>query len=97
MLLPPFGEPDPRNVRFFEVGGRIFSRLTDRHAISLDVEYFNENESKFGSTKGLQFGLNFDYNYRQLSLDTGLEFNLLERENSKNESLYWYLRLRRLF
>ena len=76
---------------------QISSELTKRSTIAFDFDYFDEDDSKFGPTKGLQFDLNLRYNYRQLSLVTGLEFNSRERENDEDISTLWYIRMRRFF
>ncbi|MHC4221382.1 MAG: hypothetical protein ACYST9_03095 [Planctomycetota bacterium] len=92
-----FGEPDLRDLEIFEVGCEINSELTERTSVAFEFEYFDEDDSKFGPTDGLQFNTNLLYNYRQLSLITGMEFDLLEREKDEDTSTFWYIRLRRVF
>lgn len=92
-----FGEPDSRDLETFEIGGQVSSKLTERSSIDFDIDYFDEKDSRFGPTKGLHFDISLLYNYRQMSLTSGLEFDLLERENDEDTSTFWYIRMKRFF
>jgi hypothetical protein len=91
------GEPDNRDAALFTSGADVSTRLSDKYNITTGVDYRDEDDSKFGQTKG--FGLNSElqYEYRMLNVATGFEFNILERNADKYDSFYWYLRLKRRF
>jgi hypothetical protein len=92
-----FGAPESRGVALFRSGAEVFSRLTDKYGISARADYRNENDTRFGATKGFQFTSEFQYNIRQLSLVAGVEFNTLSRRNDKIDGSFLYLRLKRFF
>ena len=85
-------ESPTRDVRLFNTGGTIYSRLTSRYILSVGINYQNELDSIYGTTEGLDFRTELKYNYRQLSIATGLEYNLLKRIDSENESIFIYVR-----
>ena len=92
-----FGEPDARDIILFKGGAEIFSRLTDEYNISARFDYRDEDDSRFGITDGFQMRSELQYNYRQLSITTGVEFNLLERRSDEIKGTFLYFRLRRVF
>jgi hypothetical protein len=92
-----FGEPDARDIILFKGGAEIFSRLTDEFNISARFDYRDEDDSRFGSTKGFQVSSELQYNYRQMSITAGVEFNLLERRSDEIKGTFVYLQLRRFF
>ena len=92
-----FGEPDERDVRLFRSGGEIFSRLTDKYSLSASIDYRDEDDSRFGLTEGFQLRSELQYNYRQLSIVTGVELNSLERRRDKIDGTFFYVRVRRFF
>lgn len=92
-----FGQPDSRDLELFTLGARIFTRLKDRLTLSGRLDWRNEDDSVFGSTDGAQFGLELRYNYRQTSINAGLEFNKLDRRDDELDSTFFYIRLKRSF
>ncbi|MDD5458007.1 MAG: hypothetical protein PHF37_01240 [Phycisphaerae bacterium] len=92
-----FGEPDPRDITFFDAGGELSSRLTDTYSISTRLDYRNENDSSFGKTTGLHFIPELQYRYRQLSFELGMEIDFLKRRDTENNTTFLYFRLRRIF
>jgi hypothetical protein len=92
-----YGEPDPREVSLFSTGGEIFSRLTNRLGISNRIDYRDEDDSRFGVTRGFQFNSELQYNNRQLSITAGIELDMLKRRESETDGYFLYLRLKRLF
>ena len=92
-----FGEPDARDITLFKGGAEIFSRLTDEYNISARFDYRDEDDSRFGTTDGFQLRSELQYNYRQLSITTGVEFNMLERRSDEIKGTFLYFRLRRVF
>lgn len=92
-----FGEPDPRDVSLFSSGGEIFSRLTDRLNISTRIDYRDEDDTRFGITRGFQIRSELEYNYRQLRIYAGLELNFLKQGGVESNSDFFYIRLKRLF
>ncbi|MHC4692532.1 MAG: hypothetical protein ACYS67_07310 [Planctomycetota bacterium] len=92
-----FGEPDPRDVSLFSSGGEIYSRLTNRLGMIARIDYRDEDDTRFGITRGFQLNSELEYNYRQLRIYAGLEFNFLEQGGVETNSDYFYIRLKRLF
>ena len=92
-----FEEPDERDVVLLKGGAEIFSRLTNEYSISARADYRDEDDSRFGITRGFQFSSELKYNYRQLSILTGVEFNMLDRRNDEIDSSLLYFQLQRFF
>lgn len=92
-----FSEPDKRDVDLFKTGAEVFSRLTNEYTISARADYRDEDDTRFGITRGFQFSSELKYNFRQLSVLTGVEFNVLDRRNDEIDSSFLYFRLKRLF
>jgi hypothetical protein len=92
-----FSEPDKRDVVLFKTGAEIFSRLTNEYSISGRLDYRDEDDTRFGITRGFQIISELKYNFRQLSIFTGVEFNMLDRRSDEINSSYLYLNLKRLF
>jgi len=92
-----FSEPDKRDVELFKTGTEVFSRLTNEYTISARADYRDEDDTRFGITRGFQFSSELKYNFRQLSVLTGVEFNTLDRRNDEIDSSFFYFRLKRLF
>ena len=92
-----FGPPDNRDVTLFKAGAEVFSRLTDRYNLSARTDYRNEDDTRFGKTRGFQFNSELQYNVRQLSIVTGVEFNTLDRSNDQIDGSFLYFRLKRFF
>jgi hypothetical protein len=92
-----FGQPDERDVVLFKTGAEIFSRLTDTYGVSARADYRDEDDTRFGTTRGFQFTSELQYNLRQLSVVTGVEFNTLNRRNDQIDGSFLYFRLKRFF
>ena len=92
-----FGRPDERDVVLFKTGAEIFSRLTDTYGLSARADYRDEDDTRFGTTRGFQFTSELQYNLRQLSVVTGIEFNTLSRRNDQIDGSFLYFRLKRFF
>ncbi len=92
-----FDEPDERDVVLFKSGAEIFSRLTNELSISARADYRDEDDTRFGATRGFQFNSEVQYNFRQLSITTGVEFNSLDRRNDEIDGSFLYFRLKRSF
>jgi hypothetical protein len=92
-----FGEPDERNVELFKTGAEVFSRLTDEYSISARADYRDEDDTRFGITRGFQISSELKYNFRQLSVLAGVEFNVLDRRNDETDSSLLYFQLKRFF
>jgi len=92
-----FDEPDERDVELFKSGAEIFSRLTDEYSISARADYRDEDDTRFGSTRGFQFNSEVQYNFRQLSITAGIEINSLDRRNDTIDGEFLYLRVKRFF
>jgi len=92
-----FEEPDERDVELFKTGAEVFSRLTNEYSISARADYRDEDDTRFGITRGFQFSSELKYNFRQLSVLAGVEFNVLDRRNDEIDSSLLYFRLKRFF
>ncbi|UCC98018.1 MAG: hypothetical protein JSW66_19485 [Phycisphaerales bacterium] len=92
-----FGAPDERDVMLFKTGTEIFSRLTDKYGVSARADYRDEDDTRFGTTRGFQFSSELQYHVRQLSIVTGVEFNTLNRRNDDIDGSFLYVRLKRFF
>jgi hypothetical protein len=92
-----FSEPDKRDVTLFRTGAEIFSRLTNEYSISARVNYRDEDDTRIGITRGFQIISELKYNFRQLSIFTGVEYNMLDRRGDEINSSYLYLNLKRFF
>jgi hypothetical protein len=92
-----FGEPDARDVVLFKTGAEVFSRLTDKYGVSARADYRDEDDTRFGATRGFQFNSELQYNVRQLSVVTGVEFNTLSRRSDEIDGSFLYFRLKRFF
>ncbi|MFC1637263.1 hypothetical protein ACFL5Z_20785 [Planctomycetota bacterium] len=92
-----FGQPDARDVVLFKTGAEIFSRLTDKYDISTRVDYRDEDDTRFGTTRGFQINSELRYNYRQLNIVAGVEYNTLSRRNDEIDGSFLYIRLKRFF
>lgn len=92
-----FGQPDARDVTLFKTGAEIFSRLTDKYDISARVDYRDEDDTVFGTTRGFQLNSELRYNYRQLNIVAGIEYNMLSRRSDEIDGSFLYIRLKRFF
>jgi hypothetical protein len=92
-----YGEPFPRNVVLFSSSGKIYGRLTDRYNISAGINYRDEDDSRFGITRGFEIYSELEYNYRQVNITTGVELDMLKRRDVERDSYFFYFRLKRLF
>ena len=92
-----FGEPDARDVRLFEANAELFSRLTDNYSISGAARYRDEEDTRFGVTRGFQFDSKLEYQYRQFTATIGAEFNLLERRDDQIDGVFFYIKAMRRF
>jgi len=92
-----FREPDERDVELFKTGAEVFSRLTNEYSILARADYRDEDDTRFGITRGFQFSSELKYNFRQLSVLAGVEFNMLDRRNDEIDSSFVYFQLKRLF
>ena len=92
-----FGQPDARDVVLFKTGAEIFSRLTDKYDITARVDYRDEDDTRFGITRGFQLNSELRYNYRQLNVVAGIEYNTLNRRDDEIDGSFLYIRLKRLF
>ncbi|OHB62327.1 MAG: hypothetical protein A2168_05980 [Planctomycetes bacterium RBG_13_50_24] len=92
-----FSEPDERDVVLFKTGAEVFSRLTDEYSISARADYRDEDDTRFGITRGFQISSELKYNFRQLSVLAGVEFNILDRRSDEIDSSLLYIQLKRFF
>ncbi|MHC4517081.1 MAG: hypothetical protein ACYTAS_00700 [Planctomycetota bacterium] len=92
-----FGEPDARDVQLLKAEAKIFSRLTDAYSISLGTGYRDEDDTRFGVTRGFQLDTELQYRYRQVSARLGAELSFLSRRDDETNSVFLYLQVQRRF
>lgn len=92
-----FGEPQVRDVDSMSLGSEFFWRLSEKYNFTANANYVEENDSLFGDTKGFEFNSELEYNNRQFSCLTGVEYSTLTRTSSETETLFLYMRIRRTF
>jgi hypothetical protein len=92
-----FGRPDKRDVVLFKSGAELYSRLTEECGISGRADYRNEDDTRFGKTRGFQLNSELQYNFRQMSIATGIELNLLNRRSDEIDGSFLYFKLKRFF
>jgi hypothetical protein len=96
-LWNDFGGDNPHEVEVLTAGGTLSSRFTERHTLVGSVDYRREQDTSFGNTKGFQFDIGLKYDYRQLSISTGVEFDMLSQDGDDRDTTFYYFRLRRRF
>jgi len=96
-LWNEFGGTNPHDVEALTAGGALSSQLTERHTLFGNVDYRRERDSSFGNTRGFQFDIRLQYDYRQLSVSTGIELDTLSQERDEWDTTFYYFRLRRRF
>jgi hypothetical protein len=79
------------------LGANVASRLSERHFLSVNMDYMIEENEQSEKTDGFQLGSVLQYKYRQLAIDLGLSYDLLSRKNSDRSSTTVFLRMRRFF
>ncbi len=92
-----FGAPDARDVTLLEASAEVFSRLTDNYSLSASVDYRDEEDTRFGKTRGFQLDTELEYRYRQFSATMGAELSFLERRDDEIDSVFLYIRAVRRF
>jgi hypothetical protein len=92
-----FGAPDNRQVQLFEATAEVFGRLTDNYSLTGSVDYRDEEDSRFGTTRGFHIAGVLEYQYRQFSATAGAELNFLERRDDRIDSVFLYFRALRRF
>jgi len=92
-----FAEPDARDVRLLKGDAKIFSRLSNAYSLSAGADYRDEDDTRFGVTRGFQFETELQYRYRQLSAKLGAELSFLSRRDDEINSAFLYLQVQRRF
>jgi hypothetical protein len=92
-----FSEPDARDVMLFKTGAEVFSRLTDTFSISARADFRDEDDTRFGTTRGFHVNSELQYNFRQLIITAGVEINSLNRRNDEIDGSFVYFQLKRFF
>lgn len=92
-----YGVPQVRDVDSFSLGGEYYWEITERYHLTSDIDYITEKDSLFGTTDGFQLNSELVYAYRQLSFVTGIEYSTLSRDSNKNNTLFMYFRIARIF
>ena len=92
-----FGDPAPRDLVLYTFGSSIFSRLTSKLTVANTFNWRNEDDSVFGKTDGIALSSELRYDYRQLHINTGFEYNDLKRRDDIIKGVLMYFRLKRHF
>ncbi|MHC4741815.1 MAG: hypothetical protein ACYS8Z_07895 [Planctomycetota bacterium] len=92
-----FGDPAPRDLTLFTFGTTMYSRLTPHLTITNMLNWRDEDDSVFGKTEGISVSSELRYDYRQMHVMTGFEYNDLERRDDITKGILLYLRMKRHF
>ncbi|UCD52545.1 MAG: hypothetical protein JSW27_07890 [Phycisphaerales bacterium] len=92
-----FGAPDARDVQLLKGDAKLFSRLSNTCTVSAGVDYRDEDDTRFGVTRGFQFETELQYRYRQVSAKLGAELSFLSRRDDEINSAFLYLQVQRRF
>lgn len=92
-----FGNPDARDVQLLKSDAKVFSRLSNTYTVSAGVDYRDEDDTRFGVTRGFQFDTELQYRYRQVSAKLGAELNFLSRRDDEINSAFLYFQVQRRF
>jgi len=92
-----FGAPDARDVQLLKADAKVFSRLSSTYSLSAGVDYRDEDDTRFGVTRGFQFDTELQYRYRQVSARLGAEMSFLSRRDDEINSVFVYLQVQRRF
>lgn len=92
-----FGDPAPRDLTLFTFGTSVYSRLTPYLTITNMLNWRDEDDSVFGKTEGVSVSSELRYDYRQMHVMAGFEYNNLERRDDIIKGILLYLRLKRHF
>lgn len=92
-----FGDPDARDVRLLKGDAKIFSRLSSAYTLSAGADYRDEDDTRFGVTRGFQFDTELQYRYRQVTAKLGAELSFLSRRDDEINSAFLYLQVQRRF
>jgi hypothetical protein len=87
----------PYDITLLTMGAAASTRLTDNYSIFSSLDYRDEDDSRQGLTEGLQWNIELRYVLRQLNINTGLEFNSLDRLGYETDNTFFYFRLKRFF
>jgi hypothetical protein len=92
-----FGGSTPHDMTVYTLGGTLTSRLTDNYSLLGRVDYYDQDDTVFRDTKGIQFDIGLRYAYRQLRAGTGIEFDMLDHDGDERINTFFYFRLKRMF
>ena len=92
-----FGAPDARDVELLKADVKIFSRLSDAYSVSVGADFRDEDDTRFGTTRGFQLDTELQYRYRQVSAQLGAELDFLRRRDDEINSVFLYLQVQRRF
>ena len=87
----------PYDITLLTVGAAASAKLTDNYSILGSVDYRDEHDSRQGVTNGFQWDIGLRYVLRQLTINTGLEFNSLDRLSHQTDNVFFFFRLKRVF
>ncbi|MCP4710120.1 MAG: hypothetical protein GY869_15965, partial [Planctomycetes bacterium] len=68
-----------RETQLFTTGGSLVSQISDKTNLFVGVDWRDETDSDVGDTRGLRFTSELNYQFRLLTVTTGLEFYSLDR------------------
>ncbi|MHC4394273.1 MAG: hypothetical protein ACYS1A_01335 [Planctomycetota bacterium] len=92
-----FTQPQTRDIALFNASGTLNSILSDKYNLATSVNYRDEDDTRFGATEGFDLRSELKYNYRQLNVIAGVEYDLLDRRGNQSNSTFFYLRIKRFF
>jgi hypothetical protein len=89
--------PSVSQNAIFRFGSDITTDFNSRLSMSGSIDYLENDIDGGEKTAGIQFRSNLKYKYRQISLSAGLDYNALKISNSKNDTVFVYVRAKRFF
>ena len=92
-----FEEPAQYETSVMRLGGNLSSQLTNRHNLSVRANYYTNESDRGDSTEGLALGALWNYKYRQLNVQAGVNFNSLENTRQRTENTRFFIRVIRRF
>jgi hypothetical protein len=92
-----FGGIDPYDTTLFLSGAEVFSRLMEKYSFSSRLNYRDQTNTQSGPTKGWQSRSELQYNYRRMTVTTGVEYSILDQSGDQTTTTFVYLRVKRFF
>lgn len=84
-------------IEQFSIGGGLLSQLSDRYRLISNVIFREDDDSRQGKTKGLDWSTELKYTFRQFSYSAGIEMSSLDHLGQETDNLFLFFNARREF